>query len=1718
MALNLHRRFSIRFSATLLASVLVFALILPSLAKPRIAQAFPGEALAAQIWKDAKERFAKAIESARKGAADLAFKNALKVYLTKFAEDTAVWLAAAGTGQKPLFITDPHYFKNLTDAAAGDFLDTLATNTFGVDVCAPTDLRTRFSIESAVNALVNPANFCQNQCQKNYNQAVSTDTFVVGESVIKSVFSLSDIRYGMKLTLSQAEANLKALQAIKAPRSPSGGTIMAGPKEMCGTVALNLFTCIEAYVTDITTYKQTASQDLRLCMNLCSAKKRVARCTFTEIQKNIKGTGSQIKNAEFIPKITRYFEPGENDIGQLLTAAEKAEEAKQRAKEEDAATRGNSDTQPVKDKITGEVKTPASLTQAAAVNGLAQDPSGKAYQVYTGSPIADAIGVFTNTLTKRLLKRIFEQGFNPKASPGGSFAAGGSPGSGLSGAQAARALFSSIAQPDFTPGGSSVSLADLTSCPSADPGQNNCVIDEGFRQAIEQQMTVQEAIDAKLLNPNVPVGFGFVEKGATTGSNVEPNYRSGYPLRSLLILRRLRIIPVGWEIAAQYFRDFGAAGAYKNQRSLGAIVAGYDKCGQDGTPALPFCGLIDPNWVLKAPELLCKISGSSASLTSNEFTPNPLFPEAPQIQQIGRAEQCADEQSCLQEDENGNCLAFGYCVQERPSWKFGGSSCTNVYHSCETFTDPKNIEASYLTNSLDYQGCTAANAGCRWYCSEYDAATGQFACTATTGQKDYLTSKAKSCPQGAAGCTQYLRTSNNSNLIANGGFEILPSGAVADSGASVSFQGWSSTGVLTYAVSDANSGATAAEAGGTSGQELQSVFDGKTPLGGQSMILSFYGKTGSACSGFFGMGTSAGGAPYFKKDPVTFSSGWQRFASSITFDPSLAYDTTSVTAFFELSGCTAKLDDVQLEFGTIPSKYKEYGSINTVYLNGNRATCRPEEVGCDLYSSATDKIPGVATAADYCPKEAVGCRAFLEVPVTTNGADPDNAVRTGKRCTADQSLSCASNADCPGASACLPSLSLIPKTAKTCSAAYVGCEEYTNLDEVDRGGEGKEYYTYIRECVKPNGDPSNEKTYYTWIGSDVTGFQLKSYLLKPTNTLIGDDAVTGGPAYVPRTDTSLCSEAIFNAGDTPDCRKFYDADLNIYYRLYAKTITVSQDCHPLRNTADNIIYNAIPVEGTRCPASANQCREYRGSSGFNTRTLLSDNFDDGDSQGWDGGTWSTRSLAFGGGSVLAGGTFQTNGTYSIAEEIQQGRSYIVSFWAGAGDAASDNATITARFSESPPSESFEGSAKLRWDAAVAGPQWNFYTLGPLHLDRAPARDDPATPAVEASDQLQFAITGGSSFSFDNIKLFEVVDNLYLIKGSYSLCQGNENCDLYKNRSNESLYLKSFTRLCSQEVLGCEALINTKNSDSPFSTQYANGTNRDGSEPKTVSEDNVDLVVNDPSKYCKEEEQGCTRYGAPTFGSSGFFCTGAPTKACTNDTDCTGVGTCAFQDISVKQYDTVFFADDPDLYADAICRSSEVGCDAWKSSITGETQYFRHPDPLTCDYRTVTIGSQSFTGWYKSGTSGLNAGDACPTVSPAPTAGDGYLPVTPYTQPIGRCVGNPAVDCSLDSDCASYGGTCVKWVGVCPREQSGCTEYRDATDPLNCRAECLLTVDQPTGTPVPVDSSCAIDKLSAQSGCRGYWYLKQTVEDKASECNGAVNDDIGCRKFFSPDPS
>ena len=98
--------------------------------------------------------------------------------------------------------------------------------------------------------------------------------------------------------------------------------------------------------------------------------------------------------------------------------------------------------------------------------------------------------------------------------------------------------------------------------------------------------------------------------------------------------------------------------------------------------------------------------------------------QAPYVSFYRNQDYCADEQSCIVENDDGTCRFYGYCTEERRTWNFNADNCNANFNTCQTFAGRDGVTASYLKNSLDYNGCNIDNVGCWWYCQDYDEVSG----------------------------------------------------------------------------------------------------------------------------------------------------------------------------------------------------------------------------------------------------------------------------------------------------------------------------------------------------------------------------------------------------------------------------------------------------------------------------------------------------------------------------------------------------------------------------------------------------------------------------------------------------------------------------------------------------------------------------------------------------------------------------------------------------------------------------------------------------------------------------------------------------------------------------------------------------------------------------------------------------------------------------------
>ncbi len=139
-------------------------------------------------------------------------------------------------------------------------------------------------------------------------------------------------------------------------------------------------------------------------------------CTASKMLKNWKKEGKRIgqdltdvQKGDFLNKFQDIFNPWSNDLGialSLQTGIAETKSKEQKSSGMDYTVRQG--VKAVKTKIRDKITTPATLVDAQGKKVINQD-SGN-YFVYTGNAIADAVGVFTETLAGKVLEKWLKKG------------------------------------------------------------------------------------------------------------------------------------------------------------------------------------------------------------------------------------------------------------------------------------------------------------------------------------------------------------------------------------------------------------------------------------------------------------------------------------------------------------------------------------------------------------------------------------------------------------------------------------------------------------------------------------------------------------------------------------------------------------------------------------------------------------------------------------------------------------------------------------------------------------------------------------------------------------------------------------------------------------------------------------------------------------------------------------------------------------------------------------------------------------------------------------------------------------------------------------------------------------------------------------------------------------------------------------------------------------
>lgn len=890
-----------------------------------------------------------------------------------------------------------------------------------------------------------------------------------------------------------------------------------------------------------------------------------------------------------------------------------------------------------------------------------------------------------------------------------------------------------------------------------------------------------------------------------------------------------------------------------------------------------------------------------------------------------------------------------------------------------------------------------------------------------------------------------------------------------------------------------------------------------------------------------------------------YTSSWQDFEYTYTFpdeaDTSNYAGTGDAGSEITISiknddTCNINIDAVQLmETDSFDGDYADYYANNLLYLNGDTISCEPEDVGCELYTEAGkdegEGIPGLITnpdssacvnadgsynygnsACNQCDGDVdagedvdkyVGCGFYKEtsidhtVPITEDLSwlsteEREGVVeRFGGYCEYDQSQYCFDNNDCgdqngDGANdSCQLQVSIVPSSGDQCSVAYVGCEEYTNLEATEAGGETLSYYSELKQCVKTNDDDTD--VFYTFEGSEDGGIQIEDHTLKVVHDTGTDD---GAPCtnldlesegynadcvdYITATpnDCGPDGDDAYGADSTnydPDCRQYINDEGDIYYRYESEVIVASDECTTLRNSLDTRVYFAITSDSVSCPAQFVGCREYKGTDAGSVEEIINDSLSSNTTTDWEGaGSTSNESPLQNGyslelhstedGAATASTDFTgyefTEITTSLTEEdgdgtvvgkLTAGSSYLLTFWAKVDNSASQaifwmdplvNGINTPYYFTTSGWTDVRAQAAVDLDPNLEG-DWQFYQVGPVILD-----DDVEVDDASIDFHMQFIGAATTSTGYiTTIQLTESTDQ-YVIKGTADTCLNFEGCREYTDRDSNVNYLKSFERLCGDDVVGCEAMFSTQNSTNPFTEAY-NLENEYDEDNVIVQEDQAVTLVYDEDNECSETVYGCSEIGLPSVDER------------------TG---------EIDEFTDTYIRDLPDQYSSILCEQPQLSCREYSSEFDG-TVYFKDPGDKLCTLEEYTNDAgEALKGWFKADSDSTTPdcpkqfdyadpsqplGGVCNSNSINADSGDSnigklcnsdsdcYPDGWSSADPAPRCISNIEDDIDLfDGELHQYltygddGETLETddfgWVGQCPSSESGCSEYVDPYSP------------------------------------------------------------------------
>ena len=1523
--------------------------------------------------KTVKDTIWDKILAALKKAGSQALQSTVRVALNKVAYDTATYVGSGGKGQQPLFVTKNWgaYLTEIGDEAAGQFIEDFA-DSFASDVQAD-QTKTRGEKNCATQF-----DSCYNRCSS------MSDEDAYNKCNTDCTKKIKTCRENVSTNYANALAN----------NAKAAGS---------GTKTSNLNLC-----------NPSINVRMKIALGLVNQERPTRpNCSWSDLKNNWASAAKNVTEADYYAKLRNMFEPQSSDLSAALTIQTGMMEEKSVKVDTSKTTLigkgGWVDPMNIGGKLVGlpdQAKTKTELAQQGYITNMGN---------FTGDALIDAGNVFLNQLSMTAFNR-WISGLNGGESSGsGSLSSIGSDSSiysyesGSSGSASYyknKLSLMSILKPQFAEKADYNVLADMAVCPDAkNPGPNNCVIDNRFMEAISSQKTIGEALSDGSLNGSWTM---------TTNSKAN-SFQESYSLRNAMILRKFRVLPVGWEAAIEKSASNG-----KNATLMDIVscFSATDSFHTFSSPAIEnnqtWCrDLIDPKWVLKAPQSYCAKSGFGNQIISSQVSDTGTTTPSSELSITRQDDYCADEKTCIKENSKGVCDAYGYCTEDRRTWNFGSDSCDPTYNSCETFADTNGNTISYLKNTLDYGTCSKDNSGCRQYSTfgSYASSTNQISWSGNNAYSIFLNSKAESCDATSEGCHSITRVkpSWGDNLIFNNDFALDTVGTSTTNGLLSGHWKVEGTAIVqTETGSNAKMlGFTGTDAGLVSNSTFSVVPGNMTPVDGYYYTLSaeIYSTSGTVTMKLGGTDNAS--------TTMSEINAWQTV--SVTAKPS---DGISSLDFSILtSGGTFYLRNIKLEANNHFSGWSNYNAsvtqeklipsylaplcyvnpfatgMNDYRLKDNAPAvcsnfarrCNKDEVGCQNFTSADGfSLTGKVSFDEYCPQECVNYDSYVQQKTNFQSVSANY---------------------------------FIPSSATTCSASAAGCSRFTNLDDVAQGGETNEYYSALRRCVQPDNTCD---AFYSWSGENESGYQLTAYSLVKN----GDQPSVGG-----YNDSAECNKTIFELTPAspdynPDCRQFYNKNGVASYHLYSKTITCSADCRRVRLdettnedecknnggtfASSTCIFQALPSQSTTCSAEESGCREYNGNNGNNVRIVSSYDFEDGNTVFSGNVVSSNASTNKNGKSILLTG----EAAVQIGSSVTQNAAYSLKFLA---KATTTDATLQAYFLDANGKKVYFDSGTPNTSVAIGDTDWRVYQISLPTLSHR----------VESGEKL--VLESNKGIFVDSIVLTEITDRYYLIKDSWvtpDICyydlnddyrgaEYNLGCSAYTDPNGTNHNLRQFSSLCDSSSAGCEAIVDTQNSTNPFAQSFASST-------VNIAADKMIYAIFDSTKTCASTEVGCSRLGKGEKAGS----------------------TTTFSDAYIKN--------NPDDYDTTICQSANVGCETFYGA-SGGASYFRNPFGNACQYRASQSTSNQTWGWFKLAAKRCDA-NADGTIS-------GTELGTAICGSESNCNGKLCIIDSSDYPCdVSYfktiGNTSAGTAqpssdaGICEAASSGCSEYIDASSEVS----------------------------------------------------------------------